>query len=158
MSGNIHLRPAFCKLPECKAFYRKTEIENRRDRICVEVVAVEAHDCIERLEIAGHHVIRNICSALRLDRHKPDARELRKAGVRHGFAHAHLLCQLPLRRQTLANPQFPRQDHVRQTPHKQFTHRRRNDLPKIMYRVSSVEIGRTKTNFIVPYSSLPEYS
>lgn len=44
--GNIRLRPAFCKPPECKAFYRKTEIENRRDRICVEVVSVEAHDCI----------------------------------------------------------------------------------------------------------------
>jgi hypothetical protein len=26
-----------------------------------------------------------------------------------------------------------------------------------MYRVSSVEIGQTKTNFILPYSTLPEY-
>ena len=102
----------------------------------VELAAIfpERH---ERLKIAVAGVVLDVVAAARLHAHEAHALEVLEPGVHHGAADVHLLGQLALRREPVADLQLTGKDHADDLIDEQLPERRGLNLLKSHQTFSS---------------------
>ena len=119
------------------ALHGAAQLDYAHDHLPVQLAAVVAEYCVERLQISALGEVRHHRASPRRDLQEAHACQILQADVHYRLAYLHLLRQVALAGQALSRLELTREYHALDALYEQLLYSRRHNLAKFHSIISN---------------------